>query len=155
MGYLSVWNKMENVQLQENIEDQHIWKWTSNHMYSSRSAYQAFFIGSVKFSCDDQAWRAWAPLKYKFFVWLALNNRCWTVERLHRRGLPHHHLCVLCSQEEESINQLLIQCSFTRQIWYQALLWLRKQRLTPASGDNLCDWWLSLRSCLRSEEFRM
>lgn len=32
--------------------------------------------------------------------------------------LGHHPLYVLCQQEEETIDHLLLHCSFSRQIWF-------------------------------------
>ena len=43
--YLRLWEMVENVQLQPNVPDRVIWKWTSGGVYSSSSAYQAFFLG--------------------------------------------------------------------------------------------------------------
>lgn len=50
----------------------------------------------------------------KFFMWLVTNNRCWTADRLAKRGLPHE-ICQLCDQEEETIDHLLVSCVFTQQ----------------------------------------
>ena len=38
-------------------------------------------------------WKSWAPQHCKFFIWLAINNRCWTGDRLAKRGLPHPAAC--------------------------------------------------------------
>jgi hypothetical protein len=43
-------------------------------------------------------------------------ERCWTAERLAHRGLPHHAVCPLCDQAIKSIQHLLVECTFTRQI---------------------------------------
>jgi len=34
-------------------------------------------------------------------LWLMAHNRCWTADRLARRGLPHPEECPLCEQEDE------------------------------------------------------
>jgi hypothetical protein len=48
-----------------------------------------FFRGVIKFAPWRKVWNCWAPLKWKYFVWFALNNRCWTADRLTKRGLSH------------------------------------------------------------------
>jgi hypothetical protein len=48
----------------------------------------------------------------KFFLWLAENNRCWTVDRLAKRGLPHPEVCPLCDQVDETHQHILIGCLF-------------------------------------------
>ena len=45
-------------------------------------------------------------------AWLVTHNKCWTVDRLARRGLPHPEFCPLCDQEEETIDHLLVHCVF-------------------------------------------
>jgi hypothetical protein len=36
----------------------------------------------------QRIWKSWAPGKCKIFLWLAVKNRCWTTDRLARKGLP-------------------------------------------------------------------
>lgn len=48
----------------------------------------------------------------KFFLWLAENNRCWTADRLAKRGLPHPEACPLCDQVDETHQHILIGCLF-------------------------------------------
>ncbi|KAF0903344.1 hypothetical protein E2562_026786, partial [Oryza meyeriana var. granulata] len=40
-------------------------------------------------------WKSWAP-RNALFIWLAIYNRCWTANRLARRGLPRPSQCPLC-----------------------------------------------------------
>ena len=69
-----------------------------------------FFIGSITFEPWNKVRKSWAPGKCKTFVWLAIRNRCWTTDRLQKRGLPHPEHCPLCDQEEENIQHILISC---------------------------------------------
>jgi len=50
----------------------------------------------------------------KFFVWLAINNWCWTVDRLAKRGLPHPAAWPSCDQAEDTIQHVLTLCVFSR-----------------------------------------
>lgn len=49
MVYLLLWDQLDGVQLQQDTPDQYIWKLTQSGLYSSKSAYEAFFVGSIKF----------------------------------------------------------------------------------------------------------
>jgi hypothetical protein len=52
------------------------------------------------------------------------------------RGLDHLECCLLCEQETETIDHLMVSCVFARQFW---LLWLgqvRLQFLTPQIEDS-------------------
>jgi hypothetical protein len=56
-----------------------------------------------------------------FFMWLVAHNRCWTADRLEKRGLPHPARCPLCDQVDENLQHLLIKCVFARQLWFSIL----------------------------------
>jgi hypothetical protein len=74
--YLLLWQIIDAVQLQPGVEDAIKWKWTT-----------MFFQGSERFEGDKPIWKAWPPLKVKFFTWLAVRKRIWTADRRHRHGL--------------------------------------------------------------------
>jgi hypothetical protein len=38
-----------------------------------------------------------------FLLWLAINNQCWTTDRLAKQNLSHPAACPLCDQAEETI----------------------------------------------------
>ena len=57
--------------------------------YSEQSAYKFFFVGAITFEPWKKVWKTWVPGKCKTFVWLAIRNRCWTADRLQKRGVPH------------------------------------------------------------------
>lgn len=103
------------------MADSHVFRLSPNGKYSAKAVYKGFFVGSVSFEPYKRIWCAWAPPKCKFFMWLVAHNRCWTADRLARRGLPHHERCVLCDQGEENINHLLLSCVFARDFWFKIL----------------------------------
>ena len=96
--------------LQPEIPDRYKWKLTQDGTYSSKSAYAAFFVGSIKFGPWRRIWKTWAPPRCKFFIWLVVHNRVWTAGRLARRNLPHPESCPLCDQVDETISHLLVSC---------------------------------------------
>lgn len=82
----------------------------------------------------------WAPLSVKFFSYLASVNRCWTADRLARRGLPHEPACVLCSQHTEDLHHLLVGCVFTRVTWHGILSWCCPETAAPDGTLGFFDW---------------
>ena len=90
-------------------------------------------------------WKNWAPPRVKFFHWLASQDRCWTADRLARRGLQHQPRCPLCDQAPETMRHLLLECPFARQTWHEILSWLRMTTAGPSHEDSLMDWWLQAR----------
>lgn len=98
--------------------------------------------GVVTFEPHKRLWRSWAPLKAKFFVWLVVWNRCWTSDRLRRRGLPHPASCPLCDQSDEDINHIMLSCVFSREVWFLTLSWTGMGQLAPTPGDeSFQSWW--------------
>jgi hypothetical protein len=139
--YLTLWRMVDAVVLSE-AQDQLVWKWTPSGTYTARSAYLATFQGSIPCPAWKHTWKAWAPPRVKLFHWLAYQNRCWTADRLANRGLQHHARCLLCDQEPETMRHLLIECSFTKQIWHEALAWLRIPCRPPEDADASIFAWL-------------
>ena len=75
--FLTLWNTLVQFTLVDSA-DRFEWRWTSNKVYSARSAYLAFFEGRTVWPFHVAIWDCKAPLKYKLFAWKAAWNRCWT-----------------------------------------------------------------------------
>ena len=115
--YLHIWDIVDGLLLQPDVQDRYTWKLSQDGTYSSKSAYGAFFVGTIKFGPWRRIWKTWAPPRCKFFIWLVFHNRVWTADRLAKRGLPHPDACPFCDQAEETIHHLLVECVFTHQVW--------------------------------------
>ena len=75
-------------------------------------------------------------------MWTVAHKKCWTADRLARKGLPHPAVCPLCDQVEETIDHLLVSCVFSRQMWFNVLQGLGLQALAPGPDDLIFDdWW--------------
>jgi hypothetical protein len=122
--FFTLWQILTMVSLSPGQEDTLWWCWSSDGAYSSKSAYRAFFDGQTRFPITTMIWRSRAPYGCKFFAWLVSKNRCWSADRLERRGLPRPASCPLCDQEPETLQHLLLGCVVARQVWAWALnLW--------------------------------
>ncbi|GJR14347.1 reverse transcriptase zinc-binding domain-containing protein [Tanacetum coccineum] len=55
--------------------------------------------------------------KHSFIVWLAVQDRLTTQDKLRKWGDHAVNRCCLCCQESKNINHILFQCSFSRDIW--------------------------------------
>ncbi|WVZ90185.1 LOW QUALITY PROTEIN: hypothetical protein U9M48_036512, partial [Paspalum notatum var. saurae] len=153
--YLLVWDLVDDIVLQHDVPDKHLWKLTQSRVYSSKSAYSAFFLGSVGLSGWKRIWKGWAPLKCKVFLWLAKNNRCWTSDRLAKRGLPHPSACPFCDQSDETIQHILLGYPFSRQIWTNILCSLNFASLAPSPADTrFFAWWARSSSTVPKEAWR-
>jgi hypothetical protein len=125
-----------------NEHDRFSWHWTASREYTSKSAYQAMFAGESAVVGVKELWKAKASNKCRFFIWLALLDRCWMTQRLLRHGLRSEDTCLLCSQDNETVNHLLCQCVFSREIWFKSLRRACWHLLSPTQLDTFIDWWL-------------
>lgn len=73
-----------------------------------------------------------------------MKNRCWTSDRLARRGLPHQAVCPLCDQDQESIDHILVSCVFARPVWHLIMEAWGKLDWIPTQNDALLPWSTSL-----------
>lgn len=133
--------------------DQHVWRLDATGVFSAKSAYRAFFNGSVTFKPWRHLWKYWAPGKCKFFLWLAIKNRCWTAYRLARRGMSHPEQCPLCDQKGKTIQHLLVCCVFSRQVWFTILSSLGLDRLVPRRRQqSFAEWWSKASHKVKKED---
>jgi hypothetical protein len=116
------------------VEDTLHWCWSVDGIYSSRSAYAALLLGQSAILQTKELWKIKAPNNCRFFIWLALLGRCWTVKRRRRHGLQSSSSCIVCLQETEFIDHLLVRCVFLRDLVQSfAALWLAHSRPIPPS----------------------
>ncbi|XP_022684049.1 uncharacterized protein LOC111257920 [Setaria italica] len=149
--YLGLWDLLSERALQPEVEYSHIWRFSSSGKYSAKSAYEAMFIGAIIQTLGKDM-EDWAPDKCKFFMWLVAHNKCWTADRLAKRGLPHLEQCPFCDQEEETIDHLLLSCVFARQTWFEVLQKLGLQVLVPQTEDiSFEDWWNKVSSMVNGQ----
>lgn len=139
--YLLLWDSISEVVLSPET-DQHVWRHESSGQFTSKSCYNVLFSGSITFEPWKQLWKSWAPPKCKTFLWLAIRNRCWTVDRLRKCGMPHPVVCPLCDQEQETVQHLLTTCVFARQFWHGILAPFNLGHLIPSPVEaSFVEWW--------------
>lgn len=142
LEFIGLCNAISTIQLQQGVQDKHVWRLNSSGQYSAKSAYEAIFQGSTAFEPSERIWKTWAPGKCRFFLWIAAHNRCWTADRLAKRNLPHPALCPMCDQEEENIDHILSTCVFARQFWFYFLQRMGLSSAAPQPSDtSFQQWW--------------
>ena len=111
LEYLQIWDRLGAIQLGQQ-PDKICWRWSSDRIFSTASAYRAFFIGQHPIAGAKLIYKTRAPAKCNFFAWLALHDRCWMAHRRKRHNLQDNDDCTLCSQftrdDRSSSDQLLI-----------------------------------------------
>lgn len=123
--FVDLWNLLRSTELQTQHEDRITWKLTQHGEYTAASSYKAQFVGSVSEPELAAIWKAWAPPKCKFFVWLFFQNRAWTSDRLAQRNWDHSSSCPLCRTTTETTLHLLSECRYLRRVWSLITDWVR------------------------------
>ncbi|KAM0917393.1 hypothetical protein ACQ4PT_009542 [Festuca glaucescens] len=152
--FLNLWRMVQQVQVVDGSPDQFVWKFSADGAYSTKSTYAACFAARMAQPAARQVWNSFAPSKYKMFRWLAVWGRCWTADRLKRRGLANHWTCPLCKLRDETLDHLLLQCTYTHTVWLRVLRQHGWQQLLPSSAASLTDWWPEAESQSRCKQKR-
>jgi hypothetical protein len=106
MQYVQLRERLQSVIISQEMDDRFVWRWSSSGVYSASSAYAAMFTGQTQMLGAKELWKAKAPNKCRFFVWLVLHGRSWTSERAWRHGLRNDACCALCDQSIETLDHL-------------------------------------------------
>jgi hypothetical protein len=135
--YLHPRERIDQVVLQPDVADTVAWRCSSSGVYSASSAYAALLHGQTSLFGAKEVWKTRAPMEHKFFLWLVLQDRCWTSESLQRHGLDKNGPCAFCVQSPELIDHLLLYCIFSREVWFKVLRHFGWQGLASALEEKL------------------
>jgi hypothetical protein len=122
--FVDLCSLIAQIDLHVDQEDNIVWRLTANGEYSTKSAYEIQFLGSIASPMNKCIWKVWAPPKVKFFAWLAYQKRIWTADHLQKRGWPNCGLCPLCKQAQETVAHLFSHCHDTKRLWNMIEQWL-------------------------------
>jgi hypothetical protein len=130
------------------------WHISADGKYFASLAYAVQFHGRIWQPHLDCVWRIRAEGKVKFFLWLFLQNRHWTAERLRARGLPHDDCCCLCDQEFKTAAHLALNCPFAKEVWSKFQGDHPRAVLMANRSFTLTAWWKKLRRGRTDERLR-
>jgi hypothetical protein len=145
LQFITLWTQLQRINLHPHRRDSIVWNLTTDGKYSARSAYEVQFIGRISKPHLEQVWKIRADGKVQFFLWLFLQNRKWTAERLRARGLAHDDECSLCDQELETAKHLALHCPYTKEVWAQFATTNPKAVRIAATCSTVSTWWNKLR----------
>ncbi|XP_074315653.1 uncharacterized protein LOC141651860 [Silene latifolia] len=83
----------------------------------------------------------WIILKQSFICWLIAHERLLTQDRLVRMKIIQENKCFLCGLQEESLDHLFFDCSFSRQCRRLISHWCH----VNLPLQNIIRWWIELR----------
>jgi len=147
--FFRLWDVLQSLELNLDTpeEDQICWKLDTSGKYTAKSAYSIQFSGSILSNFPKLIWKAWAPPKCKFFLWLLLQDRLWTAARLQVHGWENNYFCGLCIRNLETVLHLFVECPLSRTIWEHVAIWSNCENLHPAQwveAMDVEDWFLKM-----------
>lgn len=79
------------------------------------------------------------------FSWLCLKNRVLIGDNYRIKGGIGPSVCILCLQDDESIQHIFVECEITQEIWRGVCIQLKLEcsRLLISLEENLKLWFLS------------
>jgi hypothetical protein len=86
-----------------------------------KNFYNTLQFGESSFFPWKSVWKVKAPSRIAFFTWTTVLGKILTIDNLRRQGLILVNWCCLCKKSEETVNNLLLHCEFTRELWHLVL----------------------------------
>jgi hypothetical protein len=83
-------------------------------------------------------------MEHKMHAWLALRRRCWTADRLAKRGLPSLQVYSLCKTVGETLKHLSLHCPFALQVWSGTDAQIDLDIGLPTAEQDIGDCWTSI-----------
>jgi len=142
--FVALWDSLQHLQLTDS-EDTITWRLTANGIYSAASAYDVQFIGSFADERWNKVWHMKVENKCRFFMWLLLQCKLPTADRIIRRGGTADAICKLCHCTQETTLHMVGNCSYAQEVWRllaQRASFTFLPRYLPLS--TVQDWWEQL-----------
>ena len=146
--FVNLSNIIDRTILTPGTPDTFSWRLSADQAYSASSAYGAMFIGCSRPVGARQLWKTSAPPRVRLFFWLVMHGKCWTAHRRWRHGLQDDCTCILCDQEDETMDHLLLGCVFSREVWQLCLAAFFLQGLIVVRECSAMLWWMDSRKGL-------
>lgn len=131
------WKDIQLITKQRHVmsnEDSYCWSATNNGLYTVKSGYalisrkehqslfQEFEENPSVNPLYVKIWKLQTPPKIKIFLWKVLKGAVDVEDRLRTRGIKIADGCLMCGEEQETINHILFQCPLARQVWVVSLI---------------------------------
>ena len=84
--FAALWEEIQVINRNEYVEDEILWKWTSNGDYSTSSAYRIQLARRSKRFNIAPIWNDKSEPKCKIFTWILLQKKISTANNLAKRN---------------------------------------------------------------------
>lgn len=109
--FIELWTLVQEARLTQE-RDEIKWRWTATGVYTAKSAYRAQFHGSHNTFDSKGIWTAKVEDKHRVFMWLLVQCKLLTADKLLSRNWPCHPVCALCDQAPETAEHMCLHCVY-------------------------------------------
>ncbi|XP_016206743.1 uncharacterized protein LOC107647138 [Arachis ipaensis] len=97
----------------------------------------------TSYSFTSSIWKGFVPPRIELFGWFVLVGRVNTKEQLTKLGVNilGDSMCVLCTNELESVEHLFLRCEVTWQVWCKWLRSLGREWVIPGTIKEMLESW--------------
>ena len=149
-----------SINIKRYMKDKMCWKPSRSKGFQVKSFYTQLTSNGLGSFPWKSIWKAKVPPRVAFFVWTAALGKILTADNLRRRGIIIVSWCCMCKADGESVDNLLLHCSYAKELWDMifvlfGLQWVMLKRVI----DLLYCWhgsvghhsviWKAISHCLR------
>jgi hypothetical protein len=92
-------------------KDEIVWLDSSNHRFSVKVAWEQLRFHNQVVEWHDIVWFKNVVPRHSFLLWVVVQQKLTTQDRLHRFGIHGPNRCSLCLRNNEDHNHLFFECS--------------------------------------------
>nr|GEW98674.1 retrovirus-related Pol polyprotein from transposon TNT 1-94 [Tanacetum cinerariifolium] len=128
-GVTKALRQIQIPQLDEEISDKALWVTKTGQMteYSTKSVWRDMECDNPKVIWRHLIWFAQCIPRHSFVLWMAIQNRLMTQDRVAVWKPNEPMKCVLCDQFPDSHDHLFFACSYSSLVWNEMLKTLSKR----------------------------
>lgn len=139
-----------SVPILNSEEDKDVWKTNGDKkvQFNIKSAWEDFRDNGDKVQCHKLVWFSQGVPSHMFIVWMAVNERLQTQDRIMKWNNDINMRCPLCKSCPDSHDHIFFQCQFSQIVWneFQNKEALRKRPLTWKDTISALTTWFPNKS---------
>ncbi|XP_057779536.1 uncharacterized protein LOC130998119 [Salvia miltiorrhiza] len=108
-------------------DDTRFWKHSVTGKVTAASAYAAQNHRFPEVRWGRWIWEKFIPERRSLICWRIIHKKMPTIDGLVRRGMAGPNRCIICCQDEESIDHLFWRCRALKTVWTDFLAWFGKE----------------------------